>query len=1029
MDHKEKLIEQLKAGRVVVVVGAGVSKAISDRAATADWVGLVKAGIEHVSKVVQVSNNWGDIQGLALEDALESGEADDLIAVASAVASKLKGSSLQAFSNWIADTVGVLPVVDKSVPLALAGLRAPLLTTNYDKLLENVLNRSSAVWTDSESMRRCFIQSTDAIGHLHGVYDQPESVIFSQSDYDRLTSDKSAQFVQQAQYSTKSFLYIGYGSGLDDPNFSKLLDEHAALFPASRGYHFRLCLDEELDDLQTRHRDSDIRVLSYGEDFQDLAPYLNGLVEELSFDDSVSGNVLDALAFAREEIVEKIKTDGAVGAAVDDNQFRDLDDLTVAPVLLPMSHEQFASMQTVDKGPKPERLDPLKVIEGNKVLVVVGEEHSGLTTALRWLVAKAALATNGVAPIYVDARLGVSSTHPLEHLLRKEAQHLRLIDRQYDPIPSHTLAVDNVVYREHNTYDRLIDDLLAASSNFLVVGCRLGDEHYIVRSLEGHRLPLEVAHIGKMSRPEIDGLAALIAPDSPRSMCDSVLEISRREHLPRNPFTISLLISLVSQLGRRNEAYNSETSVLDEYVKLLLGKNGAHIDARITLSAQNRETIISDIAKIFVRRRKGSLPSSDVIRHMEKSFEQLAWKEDAISWLSSFQNAKVLRQVEGEVQFQQSSYLHLFAAKAAISDEEFRDEMFADPLYFAPIIRHFAALLRNSKYAVSRMNVLLDDWQSHVSKGRAFGKIERRAAPALKEIDDAESQDLEQEPVDNQVEPEAHSTDGEDSSGSEEPSNEYDVSDDTDMVPFPLTDQTNLSPATRLVNAVDLVSRVVRDSDELQDRELKVEVLGKALTAWGVLIDEFETEEIFKPAVDMLVEHLAQDHNFDEERIEQLTGRMSLYLPSFYALGGMQATLASRKLLITFDSLMKDDSYRAKEFGPVAAAMFAFLLSDRGWSAYLPPLAESHGDRWVVTGMLASLARVAYVNQALSLEDEERILHFLRTCETRRWSFNSKAQEDRHLARFNQDLTKKRKLNRSRMLESGKTAVGNLLGY
>jgi hypothetical protein len=1029
VDHKENLIEQLKAGRVVVIVGAGVSKAISDRAAAADWVGLVTLGIEHVSKVVQVSKNWGDIQGLALDDALDTGEADDLISVASAVASKLKGSSQQAFSNWIADTVGVLPIVDKRLPLALAGLRAPLLTTNYDKLLEKVLGRSTAVWTDPEAMRRCFVQNTDTIGHLHGVWDQPESIIFSQSDYDRLTSDKSAQFVQQAQYSTKSFLYVGYGSGLDDPNFSKLLDEHASLFPASQAFHFRLCRDEELDDLQTRHLDSDIRVLSYGETFSDLAPYLTGLADELFLNESISGNVIDSLAFAREEIVEKIKTDGAVGVGADDNQFRDLDDLTVAPVLLPMSHEQFASMQTVDKGSRPERLDPHKVIEGKKVLVVVGEEHSGLTTALRWLVAKAALATNGVAPIYVDARLGVSSTHPVEHLLRKEAQHLRLIDRQYDPIPSHALAVDNVVYREDTTYDRLIEDLLETPSEFLVVGCRLGDEQYIIRSLEGHRFPVEVAHIGKMSRPEIDGLTALIAPDSPRSMCDSVLEISRREHLPRNPFTISLLISLVSQLGRRNEAYNSETSVLDEYVKLLLGKNGAHIDARVTLTAQNREKIISDIAKIFVRRRKGSLPSSDVIRHMEKSFEELAWKEDAISWLTSFRNAKVLRQVEGEVQFQQSSYLHLFAAKAAIDDDEFRNEMFADPLYFAPIIRHFAALLRNSKYAVMRMNGLLNDWQSHVSKGRAFGRIERRAAPAPKEIEEADSQELGQEPADNQVEPEAHRTDGEASLGTESPGNEYDVSDDTDMVPFPLTDQTNLSPATRLVNAVDLVSRVVRDSDELQDRVLKVEVLGKALTAWGVLIDEFETEEVFKPAVDMLVEHLTEDHNFDDERIEQLTGRMSLYLPSFYALGGMQATLASRKLLITFDSLMKDDNYRAKEFGPVAAAMFAFLLADKGWSAYLPPLAESHGDRWVVTGMLASLARVAYVNQALALEDEERILDFLRTCETRRWSFESKAQEDRHLAQFDQRLTKKRKLNRSKMLESGKTAAGDLLGY
>lgn len=1023
MDYKGKLVDLLRAGRVIAVVGAGVSKGLSGGADVADWVGLVRSGIARVDANALASGNWSAIQELALEDALKSDSPGDLIAVASAVSSKLKGSSAQAFGNWIFETIGELKPVSTSVPLALAKLPIPILTTNYDTLLEKVLGRSSADWTNPEEMRRCFLQSTDVIGHLHGVWDKPDSLIFSQSDYDRIMGDKGAQFVQQAQYSTKAFLYIGYGSGLDDPNFAKLIEEHAALFPASSGHHFRLCREADVAELQAHHRDTDIKVISYGVDHADLAPFLEGLANDVSPETIDSGIIRDSLAFAREEIVEKIEADGAIGMKVDSSRFRDLDDLTVAPVLLPMSHEQFASMQTVDKGPKPERIDALKLIHGKKVLIVVGEEHSGLTTALRWLVAKAALATTGVAPVYVDARLGVSSTHPVGHLLRKEAMHLRLIDRKFDTVPPHALAVDNVIYREDQSYERLIEDLRETESDFLVVGCRLGDEQYIVRALEGHRLPLEVVHIGKMSRPEIDALAAIIAPDSPRTMCDSVLEISRREHLPRNPFTISLLISLVSQLGRRSDAYNSETSVLDEYVKLLLGKN-QHIDARVTLTAQNREKIIADIAKIFVRRRKGSLPYSDVIRHMEESFEELAWKEDAILWLTSFRNSRVLRQIEGEVQFQQSSYLHLFAAKAAISDEVFRDEMFEEPLYFAPIIRHFAALLGNSKYAVTQMSSLLDDWQFHVSKGRAFGKIEKLNAPNLSELADKED-----EAADNQVEPEKTVGDSSSDSGSREEDTEYDLSDDTDMVPFPLTDQTNLSPATRLVNAVDLVSRVVRDSDELQDRQLKVDVLGKALSSWGILIDAFETEEVFKPAVDLIVTHLQEGKTFDEDRIQHLAGRMSLFLPSFYVLAGMQTTLASRKLLITFDSLMNDKEFRAQEFGPVAAAMFAFLLADNGWSEHLPPLAETHGDRWIVTGMLASLAQMAYINQTLAVEDERRVIDFLRGCELQRWSFDSKAHRDRHLANFNQHLDKKRKLNRSKMLDSGKTAAGDLLGF
>lgn len=1023
MDYRNKLVEELRAGRVVVIVGAGISKGVSDGAEASDWVGLVKSGIQRVEEIMEVTDRWSNIQHQGLEDALESETPDDLIGVASIVSQKLKGSSTQAFINWLSDTIGELRPVHTSVHKAIAQLNTPILTTNYDTLLEQNLNRSSVDWTDSESMRRCFLQNTQSIGHLHGVWEKPESVVFSQSDYERIIRDKKVQFVQQAHYSTKAFLYIGYGSGLDDPNFTKLIEEHAYFFPESTGYHFRLCRESELAKIQKHHRNTDIRAISYGSKHDDLVPFIEELAREAAPDSPVGDVVLDSLAFAREEIVEKIKADGAIGTDSDETRFLDLDDLTVAPVLLPMSHEQFASMQTVKDEPKPERLNPHKLIAGNKVLIVVGEEHSGLTTTLRWLVAKAALATAGLAPVYVDARLSVSSSRPIAHLLMKEAMHLRLIDRKNDPIPPHALAVDNVVYREDHSYEQLIEDLLKIKTNFLVVGCKLGDEQYLMRSLADHHLPIEVAHIGKMSRPEVDSLAALLAPNSPKSISDSVLEISRREHLPRNPFTISLLISLVSQLGRRDEAYNSETSVLDEYVKLLLGKNN-RIDARKTLTPQNREKIISNIAKLFVRRRKGSLPSSDVVKHMEESFGDLAWKEDAISWLGVFRNARVLRQVEGEIQFQQSSYLHLFAAKAAISDEKFRDEMFADPLYFAPIIRHYAALLRNSKYAVTQMSELLDEWQHHVTKGKAFGKLEKRKAPELNE-----SKELEDQPADNQVEPEPQ--DAKESSIDKKSSEleEYDLSDDTDTVPFPLTDQSNLSPATRLVNTVDLVSRIVRDSDELEDRDLKVVVLGKALSSWGMLIDELETEEVFKPAVDMLVNHLLEDKSFDEKKVDRLTARMNLYLPSFYVLAGMQATLVSRKLLITFETLMKEGDFREQEFGPVSAAMFAFLLGDQGWSEHLPELARTHGDRWVVTGMLASLARMAYIDQPLIYEDEQRVMEFLRECELRRWSFDSKAHQLQHMDGFQQGLTKKRKLNRRKMLESGKTAAGELVDF
>ncbi len=189
----------------------------------------------------------------------------------------------------------------------------------------------------------------------------------------------------------------------------------------------------------------------------------------------------------------------------------------------------------------------------------------------------------------------------------------RLIDGIKDDLPRHVLAIDNLKPQATKPYQALITDILNSSAYLIVIGCRQGDEISIAASLESHRLPVQLAYVGKLAAKEVTALARIIAPQSAKNLCDEVLDVIRREHLPRSPFTVSLLLVLFTH-GNRTALHNSETAVLNEYVNLLLGRNGQFLDPRWLLDPQNREVVLAELAKELVRDRKARYHKPTLLR-------------------------------------------------------------------------------------------------------------------------------------------------------------------------------------------------------------------------------------------------------------------------------------------------------------------------------------------------------------------------------------------------------------------------------
>jgi len=271
-----ELHQQIAHGNVVVIVGAGVSAAATGGHEVSSWYGLLKHGIGYVRRWHHYDASW-ERQRI---ESLEKGDATTLIALAEEITDELGGCQGGEFTKWLEETVGALRVKDDTLVKALEALGAPLLTTNYDDLLEQATHRPSVTWLQSHKVDRMLRGDDQAIVHIHGHYDWPQTVVLGVRSYVEICGDESVQARIRAILSTKTCLFVGMGEGLADPNFSALLDWFQAAFADSPYCHYRLALDGEAAKLQAQHPiEQRIKVLGYGPTHNDLAGFLQELAK------------------------------------------------------------------------------------------------------------------------------------------------------------------------------------------------------------------------------------------------------------------------------------------------------------------------------------------------------------------------------------------------------------------------------------------------------------------------------------------------------------------------------------------------------------------------------------------------------------------------------------------------------------------------------------------------------------------------------------------------------------------------------
>ena len=98
--------------------------------------------------------------------------------------------------------------------------------------------------------------------------------------YDDVLKSEAAQSLQRSVAALSSLVFVGFGSGLEDPNFAALLEWMARVFSGREAHHFRLVRDAELAGAPSTLAKQRVATLAYGAAHSDLPGYLRRLAAE-----------------------------------------------------------------------------------------------------------------------------------------------------------------------------------------------------------------------------------------------------------------------------------------------------------------------------------------------------------------------------------------------------------------------------------------------------------------------------------------------------------------------------------------------------------------------------------------------------------------------------------------------------------------------------------------------------------------------------------------------------------------------------
>jgi hypothetical protein len=209
-------------------------------------------------------------------DALKDKGSDGTLDAATTLRSEMK--KVGQFATWLESVFANLSQEVRHPALldvlkTFHDRRVPLLTTNYDDVLEKYCGLDGIGRSNQSNVLRFQRRDIHGVFHIHGRWSDANEVVLDTKDYYEVTQSAGVQDMLKNFLQTKTVLFVGCGSGLEDPNFDALLRWASEQQKDISNRHCLLIRDDDSTKYQP------LISLKYGPRHEDLAVFLRRLLD------------------------------------------------------------------------------------------------------------------------------------------------------------------------------------------------------------------------------------------------------------------------------------------------------------------------------------------------------------------------------------------------------------------------------------------------------------------------------------------------------------------------------------------------------------------------------------------------------------------------------------------------------------------------------------------------------------------------------------------------------------------------------
>ncbi|MFB6958305.1 metallophosphoesterase [Streptomyces sp. NPDC056309] len=641
----------------------------------------------------------------------------------------------------------------------------------------------------------------------------------------------------------------------------------------------------------------------------------------------------------------------------------DINDLLIPPVLLPLPLEQYLSAEDPEEGGNAIERDDLRERLGqDKYFILAGGESSGLTSAMQWLVYQAYALNPDHAPILIDQGGLQAGKDPVSTAVRKELALAGIPAGPKDPLPKLALAIDATEVGATRRLQRVIEFIRDNPDNTYVLGCRPDDASVLAEGLEREGLSPCTRYLGVFGRRELRSLVALAGSDRAEEIISAVLSLLSRERLPRTPAMMAALISIISAGSTLSLGDNNDTAVLETYLGMLLGRGEEESDRKPMLDYRQRQHILSCLAEKFVRDDITRLPRMQTERFLHDYFDGVGWSEPPGDVIKSLVARRVLVERDQMISFRHPMLKHLLVALGVQESDDLRCFVLADPLRYATVVRHVAALRRSDRSLLQRV------WELYKTCRESIGlkDVELFKKTALKEgwggDEDTGVLLKKMLPPDPPKESIAARNQG--------PGLDFEDALDKMEAIFSVRAEESEDATRRktkfadFVESLDLMSSVLRSSELVQDIPLKSSVLRDSLSGHAEFAAILSGDmRKFFASLD-LVEDVVRSSGISDEEADEVIERIALLTPVLTAWASMGSSMASGRLAQAVSGAMTDESFLEDPGRALMGVMLAQQMNHSNWVKFAKSVVDRHAERKVIPEFIRITGMMIYMNSS-----------------------------------------------------------------